>query len=160
VTKRSKQSARRGEDNANRARQQCVGASHHQRHRTRAALYQLIQPPHELILSSAVLDDLGDALRYPRLRARHGLSDAKIDEVVMAIQSRAEFVTLPDSATTPTVSADRDDDFIIATAVLSHADVLCTLDKHLHSREVIDYCRANRISVQTDTALLMLLRAQ
>jgi len=78
----------------------------------------------------------------------------------MSINASAEVVALPDATLIPTVSVDRDDDFIVATAVLGRADVLCTLDKHLHSPEVVDYCRANRIWVRTDTALLMLLRKQ
>jgi predicted nucleic acid-binding protein len=78
-----------------------------------AAAYNLIQPPHTLLISTAVLDDLADGLRYPRVRFLHGLSDVEIDAAVQAMHESAETAPLPAPELVPIVSADRDDDFIL-----------------------------------------------
>jgi putative PIN family toxin of toxin-antitoxin system len=125
-----------------------------------AAVFDLIEPPHVLVTSSAVLNDLGDALRYPRLRRMHGLSDAEIDVAIKAVHACAEIAPLGDESSIPSVSTDRDDDFILATAVAAKADVLCTLDRHLRAEPVVDYCRENGITVLSDVELLSQLRMQ
>jgi putative PIN family toxin of toxin-antitoxin system len=123
-----------------------------------AAAFDLIRPPHVLIVSTAVLADLADALRYPRLRSLHGLSDAEIDAAVSAVCASAEMVELRSADSVPAISSDRDDDFILATAVNGHADVLCTLDQHLRSPQVVSHCSAHRISILSDVELLAQLR--
>jgi putative PIN family toxin of toxin-antitoxin system len=123
-----------------------------------AAAYGLIRPPHHVLLTSVeLLSDVADALRYPRLRAIHGFDDAQIDAAVLAFYSQSEKVLLPPDSNIPAVCRDRDDDFVIATAVEGHADVLCTRDKDLHDTTVVHYCKQHRIEVLTDTELLVRL---
>ena len=123
-----------------------------------AAVYDLIQAPHVLVTSTAVVGDLVDALRYPHIRVLHGLTDDQVDVVVHAMHADAENVPLPSPALIPFVCADRDDDFILATAVLGNADILCTRDRHLRSAVVIRHCRTVQIEVLTDVELLARLR--
>jgi len=123
------------------------------------AVFDLIQPPHLLLTSSAVLEDFADGLRYPRLRAFHGLTDDQIDRVVQAVNADAEIVQLPSPADIPVVCTDRDDDFIVSTAVLGRADVLCTRDRHLRADAVVRYCQSLNVTILTDIELLPRLRA-
>lgn len=65
----------------------------------------------------------------------------------------------PTAAAAAVVSADPDDDPIVATAVAGQAEVLCTRDRHLRTPAVRAYCSGQGIQVFTDLELLPLLRA-
>jgi hypothetical protein len=47
---------------------------------------------------------------------------------------------------------------IVATAVFGEAEVLCTLDRDLFTRQVLDYCHAHRVEVLTDRELMERLK--
>ena len=68
-------------------------------------------------------------------------------------------VVLPAAPPLPVVSHDPNDDPIIATALAGPADVLCTLDRHMHHASVRSFCAAQGIRVLTDIELLSVLRA-
>lgn len=123
-----------------------------------AALLGIVMlPPHVFILSPFILGELARALRYPRLRLLHKLDDSQLDAYVQSLQSAALIASPP--AATATVSDDPDDDPVLATAVLGQAEVLCTLDRHLHSPAVKSYCSNHGIQVLTDIEVLQFLRA-
>jgi putative PIN family toxin of toxin-antitoxin system len=123
-----------------------------------AAVHGRIQPPHHVLVTSVeLLGDVADALRYPRLRAIHGFDDAEINAAVLAFYSRSEKVLLLPASAIPAVCRDRDDDFIIATAVEGHANVLCTRDKDLHDPTVVQYCQQHGVEILKDTELLVRL---
>jgi len=69
----------------------------------------------------------------------------------------ASVVSLPESVPR-VVPHDRDDDFVVATAVAGAADVICTWNKHLYHEDVIGYCRNHAIEVLHDPTLLTMLR--
>ena len=56
------------------------------------------------------------------------------------------------------VADDADDDFVIAAAVSGSADVICTLDRHIQTVEVRQYCVDRGVEVLTDIELLNRLR--
>jgi predicted nucleic acid-binding protein len=56
------------------------------------------------------------------------------------------------------VPGDPNDDPIVATAVIAQAQVLSTLDRHLRSPSVVNYCAVRGIEVLTDLELLSHLR--
>jgi len=114
-------------------------------------------PPHTFILSPFLLSELSRVLRYPRMRKLHKLNDAELDTYVQSLQTAA-LVVNPLSAPS-IVSADPDDDPIVATAVAGPAEVLCTLDRHLRTPAVRAYCAAHGIQILTDVELLQLLRS-
>lgn len=120
------------------------------------ALEFLGKPEHVLILSSFILDELDRVLRYPRLRQLHGLDETEIEKYVQSLADAALVVQITTAA--GTVAADPDDDPIVATAEAGKADVLCTLDRHLHRPDVVDYCRHQAVDVLTDVELLQRLR--
>src|SRR5947207_13118138 len=122
-------------------------------------LNTVMVPPHVFILSPFILAELARALRYPRMRMLHKLDDAQLDAYVQSLQT-AGLVVNPSAATaTQVVSADPDDDPVLATAVHGQAEVLCTRDHHLHSPAVKAYCSNHGIQVLTDIEVLKILRA-
>ncbi|HVA49846.1 MAG TPA: putative toxin-antitoxin system toxin component, PIN family [Pirellulales bacterium] len=91
----------------------------------RELLQLLAEPPHVLVSSPPLLDELSRALGYPRLRAIHGLDDAGIMRYATDIETLAMLVPL----TTPTVTAvqsDPDDNAVVAAAIAGQAEVICT----------------------------------
>ncbi len=90
------------------------------------------------------------------MRKLHKLDDSEVDSYVYSLQSAAVVVNPPASALV--VSADPDDDPIIATAVAGQAEVLCTRDRHLRSHAVRAYRSAQGIEILTDIELLSRLR--
>jgi putative PIN family toxin of toxin-antitoxin system len=81
----------------------------------------------ELIVSHALVDELGRALAYPKLRARITEEDAV--GVVRWVSETATTVSAP--RTTPTVrSVDPGDDYLIVLAS-AHRAALVSGDKHL-----------------------------
>ncbi len=87
-------------------------------------------PPHVLILSPAILDEVRRVLQYDRVRQLARISDAE----------REDWIAL------------------VAAAVVGRADVVCTLDRHLRAPLVQAYCATFQIRVLTDVELLDELR--
>ncbi len=115
--------------------------------------------PNSLLVSDLLLSELVRVMRYPRVRNIHRLSDVEIEDYVEEIRGIGELVEVP-LMKVVTLSEDRDDDFVIHLACAGDADHLCTLDRHLRTKPVVDYCRASGIQVVTDIELLAALRKQ
>jgi putative PIN family toxin of toxin-antitoxin system len=122
------------------------------------ALLAVCQPPHALIASDFLLDELERVLRYDRQRRIHGFDDAQIDAFVDHIRQAAVVVLVPAAAADAVVLSDPDDDPIVATAVLGQADVLCTWDRHLYQPAVVQYLHQFRVRVMREGDLLAELR--
>lgn len=87
------------------------------------------------------------------------MSDDEIDHYVHELQIVSLLVSIPVFQVDAVVPSDPDDDPIVATAVACGAAVLCTRDRHLHRRNVVEYCGARGIEVITDLKLLERLRS-
>jgi hypothetical protein len=85
------------------------------------------------------------------------LDDAAILQYVAGIAA-AGLLVLP-GPVAAVVTADPDDDPIIAAAIAGQAEVLCTLDRHLHQPGVVAYLAAHGVRVLSDIELLQLLRS-
>jgi uncharacterized protein len=83
----------------------------------------------EIVLCEAMLEEIGAALRYPRVRKRIALSDEELARYVQALRFIADVVD-PAGATV-SVPGDRDDDVILATLLVAKADWLVTGDTAL-----------------------------
>ena len=112
----------------------------------------LLASPHVLIASEFLLNELGRVLQYPRVRAIHGLDDQTVAAYVQALRDACLIVDLP-AANVP-VTADPNDDPIIATAIEGQADILCTWDRHLTAPAVRQHLAQLGIRVLRDTELL------
>jgi predicted nucleic acid-binding protein len=87
------------------------------------------------------------------------MSDEVIDQFLQDLQAASLTVELPAESVVAGVTSDPDDDPIVATAVEASAEVLCTLDRHLRTANVVSYCAAHGVEVITDVDLLQRLRA-
>jgi putative PIN family toxin of toxin-antitoxin system len=83
----------------------------------------------EIVLCEAMLEEIGAALRYPKVRKRIALSDEELDRFVQTLRFMTDVVE-PAGATV-SVPGDRDDDVILATLVVGKADWLVTGDAAL-----------------------------
>jgi putative PIN family toxin of toxin-antitoxin system len=117
----------------------------------------LLQPEHELVASTWLLHELEDVLGRPRLRAYHKFNDARIRQIVLQLDSFAARVVI---GSPPSVIVENDpgDDPVVLTAMAGEADVICTLDKHLHAASVSAFCAQNGIRILTDVELLSELK--
>jgi predicted nucleic acid-binding protein len=88
-------------------------------------------------------------LRYPRVQRIHGIGEEKIDEYLRLLQMGSLMVAVPSDEVETVVPNDPKDDPIVATAVAAKAEVLCTLDRHLHQESVLNYCGGRSIEVVT-----------
>lgn len=115
------------------------------------------EPQQTLLLSPYLIAELRRVLRYPRLQAVHRLEDARIEQYVADLESVGELVLLPDDLPVG-VTADPNDDPIVATAAIGQADILCTRDRHLQEPAVRKYLTNLGVQVLGDRELLDLLR--
>jgi putative PIN family toxin of toxin-antitoxin system len=124
-----------------------------------AELVRIVAKDHSLVTSSYVLAELLEVLRRPKIRRLHKLSDAKIRRVVSRFYKLASLVSLP-SPLPVVVPLDPKDNPIVMTAVAGQAEVLCTLDHHLHEPQVVLLCANHGVRVLRDAELLVELRVE
>jgi len=117
-----------------------------------------LTPPQVLCFSPFLFSEVSRVLRYPRVQRIHGMSEEKIDSYLRFLQAGSLMVTVPADAVETVVPNDPKDDPIVATAVAAKAEVICTLDRHLHQEAVVLYCDSKKIEVVTDIELLHRLR--
>ena len=83
----------------------------------------------ELVLSYAQLAEIGRTLAYPRIRKITGWDQARLEAFLRQLLLRAEVI---DTADPPVeVAADPTDTPILASLIMSSADVLVSGDKEL-----------------------------
>ncbi len=122
-----------------------------------AELLKQIAAEHLLVTSLFQLTELLDVLRRPKIRALHGRDERGIRRVISRVLQLAVVVPLP--ADLPAVVPDDPkDNPIVMTAIAGKAEVLCTLDKHLHDSKVVDFCARHGVRVVKDASLLAELR--
>ena len=122
-------------------------------------LRRTISDENLLCTSNFMLAELDRVLRYPRVRKIHGLSDTEIEDFVRSIQQVALVVEV-DASKSVRVTRDRNDDPVIETAVRARANYLCSIDKDIGAKEVLDHCKAVGVEVISDTTLIAILRNQ
>lgn len=112
-----------------------------------------------LCTSNFMLAELDRVLRYPRFRKIHGLSDIDIEDLVRSIQHVALVIDV-EAAKSVRVTRDRDDDPVIETALRSKANYLCSIDKDIGAKDVVEHCKAFGVEVVSDTELMSILRSR
>lgn len=120
-------------------------------------LLRLVAAEHVLITSAAQLSELLDVLRRPAIRALHQLDERGVRRFIARLYKASAVVPLP--AEIPQIVArDPKDNPIVMTAVVGMASILCTLDRHLRTAAIADFCRPYGLEVITDRELLVRLR--
>ncbi len=123
----------------------------------RRLFLRLLDPPHSIIASNFLLDELRRVLNYPRVQQVHCLAPQDVERYVCDLEAIAQVVNVTGPLPFQ-VRHDPDDDPIVAAAVFGRADVLCTLDQHLRRPDVFSYCAQFNIRILTDLELLAELR--
>ncbi len=83
----------------------------------------------ELTVSSAILDELGRVLRYPRLRERYALNEETIERFLRLLARQAILVEPRERLAA--VTADESDNRYLECAVAGGAVILVSGDHHL-----------------------------
>ncbi len=119
--------------------------------------FERVAAHHVLVVSLELLTELARVMSYPRVRQMHRLDDAEIETFLEGIETGGSLVPLP-KPIPRIVPHDADDDAVVATAVAGQAEILCTRNRHLFHRDVLDYCRQHGVEVMDDIELLRRLR--
>ncbi len=127
-------------------------------HGLAAEIFQRVLSKDNLLCTSGfMLAELDRVLRYPRFRKIHSLSDSEIEDFVRSVQHVALVVDV-EATQTASITRDRDDDPVIATAIRTKSKYLCSVDKDIHALDVIEHCLAFGVEVVSDVALIKILR--
>lgn len=108
----------------------------------------------ELLISKAILDEIGRVLRYPKIAALHKLTETEL-QTFLALLSEEGLVVAPTK--TLHVSLDESDNRYIECAVDGGADYLVTGDK-LHLLPIGEYQGVQVVSPAVFLAALQLDR--
>lgn len=122
-------------------------------------LLRTIAQDHVLVTSLFQMVELLDVLRRPKIQALHKRDEEGMRRIIGGLLKLSALVALPVDLPS-VVPNDPKDDPIVMTAVVGKADVLCTLDHHLHQAAVIEFCAAHGVRVLKDRELLAELRQQ
>jgi putative PIN family toxin of toxin-antitoxin system len=122
----------------------------------RDLLLMIVSGPHELVLSSPILQEVKRVLSYPHVQARWPLRPDTIETFLDFLAAVGVVVGLPD--VTPAVVTDPDDDPILQTAIIGNADVLCTRDEDFRHPIVEQTCVGHGIRILDDITLLQEIR--
>ena len=109
-------------------------------HGLAAELFDRIRLEHILVSSRGLISELSRVLAYDRVRELHRLDDQDISEFVRHVEAGSIIIDLP-TRIPAVVTADPDDDVVIATAILGEADAICTRNRHLYALDVLTYLR-------------------
>lgn len=85
-----------------------------------------------LVLSEAMLDEIGQVLRYPKIAKRLrsiGMQEDEVDQLLALLRFQTEWVEI--SGTKAHVPADVNDEKILATLIAANADYLVSGDADL-----------------------------
>jgi len=128
-----------------------VRANERSRGPARTLLLTLIEKGHTLLTSRELLVELARVLRYPRLQALLKLTEEQIHAYVQFLRGICETVELEHSL--PVSMRDPNDIYVLQTAVLGEADIICTLDRDFYAPETAIFCATLGIEVCSDTEL-------
>ena len=115
-------------------------------------LLAILAGDHTLILSSEILSEVARVLRYPRLMAVHGEQEEAIYSFTGWLRDAAEIVALNPLADAPI--RDRNDIFVLQTALSGEADVVCTGDRDFFAPPASIFLASCGIEVLTDAQLM------
>jgi putative PIN family toxin of toxin-antitoxin system len=115
-------------------------------------LLAILASDHTLILSNEILFEAARVLRYPRLMAVHGENDETIYDFTGWLRDAAEIIALDPLAHAPI--RDRNDIFVLQTALSGEADVLCSGDRDFFEPPASIFLASCGIEVLTDAQLM------
>ena len=107
------------------------------------------------IISEPLIEEIADVLSRPRIMARYGISEHDIQELLILIEERSEHVFLSGDVN---ICRDKDDNFVIETAIKGKAGYLVTRDDDIKSDHAVStYLSNHDISVLSIAKFLSLM---
>jgi putative PIN family toxin of toxin-antitoxin system len=123
----------------------------------RRLLLTLLEGNHVVVMSNEILAETSRVLRYPRMRARHGMSESRIYDYVMFLQSVATMVRPEPTLVAPI--RDPNDIVVLQTAIIGGAEAICTTDEDFFHTPALAFLKSVSILVFTDMELMDRLRS-
>lgn len=107
------------------------------------------------VISEPILAELADVLNRPRIKDRYSITDSDIEELLILIEERSEHVMLSEGVS---ICRDKDDDFVIETAINGKAAYLVTRDDDIKFDEkVASFLSQHNVSVVSIAKFLPLI---
>lgn len=78
-----------------------------------------------VIISEPLLEEITDVLSRPKIKSRHELAHDEIEELLTLLDEHTEYALLSGDVD---ICSDKDDDFVIETAIKGKAEYLVTGD--------------------------------
>jgi putative PIN family toxin of toxin-antitoxin system len=114
-------------------------------------LLAILAGDHTLILSNEMLFEVARVLRYPRLAMVHQQNEEAIYNFTGWLRQASEIIPINPLAPAPV--RDRNDVFVLQTALSGEADVLCTCDRDFFEPPASVFLASSGIEVLTDAQL-------
>ena len=109
----------------------------------------------EVIISEPFLEEIADVLSRPRIKDKYGITEVDIRELLMLIEERSEHVLISGDIN---ICRDRDDNFIIESAINGNAKYLVTRDDDVKmDMKVSEFLSRSGISVLSIAKFLNLI---
>ena len=109
----------------------------------------------ETVISEPILKEIADVLSRPKIKDKYGIIEADIQELLILIEERSEHVLVSGDVS---ICRDKDDNFIIETAVKGKAKYLITRDDDVKSdKNVSNFLLQSGISVLSIAKSLKLI---
>lgn len=108
------------------------------------------------VISEPMLAELADVLSRPRIKDKYGISDSDIENLLILIEERSEHVLLSENIV---ICRDKDDNFVIETAIKGKAEYLITRDDDIKFDErVASFLSQHNVSVISIAKFLPLIK--
>jgi uncharacterized protein len=108
-----------------------------------------------VVVSEPILEEIADVLCRPRIRDKYEISEEDIKELLTLIEARAESVSLSGNID---VCRDKDDNFIIETAINGNAQYIVSRDDDIKfNKEITQFLLPYGISVISVNHFLTLI---
>ncbi len=124
----------------------------------RELLIRIIESDHVLVISEEILYELAKVLRYPRMLAAHGISEARIYDYIALLRAASEIVRTDPLLIAPV--RDINDIVVMQTAIIGEAEVLCAKDEDFFQPPAHPFLQKAGIEVLDDVSLLGRLRSR
>lgn len=109
------------------------------------------------VISEPMLAELADVLSRPRIKDKYGITDSDIEELLILIEERSEHVLL---SVDVGICRDKDDNFVIETAIEGKAEYLVTRDDDIKfDKSVASFLSQHNVSVISIAKFLPLIKA-
>ena len=108
-----------------------------------------------LVASTPMMEELAEVLARPRIRNKYLIPDDDVKELLILLEERAEDIMISEEVT---ICRDKDDNFIVETAIKGKVAYLVTRDDDIKfDKEVLSFLARYGVSVISVAKFLALI---